>query len=176
MTRQSMLLFAPLVFGIYLPMCPAPELRPTMPADQVDISELWVRPVDIGRQDLFYGPWGREHAPDPGGTYRFVRPKTQWGESRYDGDRCARTQVERQAGASRLRACAGGADRGGGVADSVGGRLPPAAGLLPARLHAARHVWRTHRAGWSVPPRSREPEGSRLVVVAAESIRRHPAL
>ena len=79
MTRPSMLMLAPLVFGMYLPMCPTPELRPTMPADQADISELWVRPVDIARQDLFYGPWGREHAPKSGGTYRFVRPKTGGG-------------------------------------------------------------------------------------------------
>lgn len=75
-SRQSILMLAPLLFGIYLPMCPTPEVRPTRPNDPVDIAELWEPPADIAQQDLFYGPWGREHAPHPGGIYRFVRPKT----------------------------------------------------------------------------------------------------
>ena len=75
MTRSSTLL-ASLVWGIYLPTCPTPEVRPIRPSDPVDISELWVAPIDIAQQDLFYGPWGREHAPDPGATYRFARPKS----------------------------------------------------------------------------------------------------
>jgi hypothetical protein len=75
MVRQSMLALAPLVLGVYLPMCPTPQVRPTRPADEVDVAELWERPADIVAQDLFYGPRGRDHTPDPGATYRFVRPK-----------------------------------------------------------------------------------------------------
>jgi hypothetical protein len=65
----------PLILGIHLPMCPAPEVRPTVPPDRVDLSELWTRPADIGAQDLYYGPWGRDYAPDPSATYRFVKSK-----------------------------------------------------------------------------------------------------
>jgi hypothetical protein len=36
------------------------------------IAELWERPTDVGTQDLFYGPWGPERAPDPGTVYTFV--------------------------------------------------------------------------------------------------------
>jgi hypothetical protein len=76
MRRPLLLMLTPLVFGIYLPMCPKPELRPTVPADRVDLAELWERPDHIADADLFYGPWGREHAPDPAATYRFIKPKT----------------------------------------------------------------------------------------------------
>jgi len=77
MARESMLMLMPIVLAVYLPMCPAPEVRPTRPADQVDISQLWEPPADLAGQDLFYGPWGRDHAPDAEATYRFVKPKTR---------------------------------------------------------------------------------------------------
>lgn len=47
---------------------------PTSPAE-VTTSALWTSPGDIGAKDLFYGPWGRESAPDPDDTYTFVRRK-----------------------------------------------------------------------------------------------------
>jgi hypothetical protein len=78
---MAMSILAPLLFGIYLPMCPAPDVRPTRLANQVDISELWEPPANIAGQDLFYGPWGREHAPDAGATYRLVRRKTGGADS-----------------------------------------------------------------------------------------------
>jgi hypothetical protein len=63
------------VFAIYVPTCRPPEVRPTMPAAEAPIAELWQRPVDIAQRDLFHGPWGPEHAPDPEAVYRFVEPK-----------------------------------------------------------------------------------------------------
>lgn len=36
-------------------------------------SILWQEPNDIESRDLFYGPGGREGAPDPNGKYQFVR-------------------------------------------------------------------------------------------------------
>jgi len=36
---------------------------------------LWQPPADIRQSDLFYGPWGASRAPDPAGTYWFMRPK-----------------------------------------------------------------------------------------------------
>ena len=76
MPRQWLLMLTPVVFGIYQPMCPAPELRPTMPAEDVELAELWKAPVNIADADFFYGSWGREHAPDPADTYRFLRSNT----------------------------------------------------------------------------------------------------
>ena len=76
MRNTLLLILAPLVLGFYLPTCPKPELQPTVPADRVDLAELWERPADIAGADLFYGPWGREHAPDPADTYRSLQPTT----------------------------------------------------------------------------------------------------
>ena len=39
------------------------------------LSELWEDPHDIASRDLFNGPWGAQHAPDPHAVYTFVRPK-----------------------------------------------------------------------------------------------------
>src|SRR5687767_6952870 len=44
------------------------------PAD-ANIRELWEEPTDLAARDLFHGPWGAEHAPDPDATYRFLAPK-----------------------------------------------------------------------------------------------------
>ena len=38
-------------------------------------ATLWEEPSDVTAQDLFYGPWGRELAPDPQDTYTFVERK-----------------------------------------------------------------------------------------------------
>ena len=65
----------PAVLALYWPFC-TPELRPSQPPELVQIEELWERPDDIDQCDLFYGPWGREHAPVADGPYRFAKPKT----------------------------------------------------------------------------------------------------
>jgi hypothetical protein len=65
----------PAVLAFYWPFC-TPELRPTQPPALVQIEELWERPVDLATRDLYLGPWGREHAPDPAASYRFVKQKT----------------------------------------------------------------------------------------------------
>jgi len=45
-------------------------------AQAASLAELWQPPVDAAAQNLFDGPWGSEHAPDPRGIYTFVRHKT----------------------------------------------------------------------------------------------------
>lgn len=36
---------------------------------------LWKAPDDLASRDLFYGPWGRDKAPDPQGVYELVELK-----------------------------------------------------------------------------------------------------
>src|SRR5688572_9161599 len=38
-------------------------------------SSMWVEPTDIASRDLYYGPWGRELAPDPRDVYELVELK-----------------------------------------------------------------------------------------------------
>ena len=53
--------------GMSLALAVAPAAAPP-PA-------LWQDPGDVSARDLFNGPWGAGHAPDPHATYRFLRPK-----------------------------------------------------------------------------------------------------
>ena len=41
------------------------------------LAALWEQPTDLPARDLFAGPWGMEHAPDPLAEYLFLRPKTR---------------------------------------------------------------------------------------------------
>jgi len=36
---------------------------------------MWAEPTDLASRDLFYGPWGRELAPDPNDVYTLVELK-----------------------------------------------------------------------------------------------------
>jgi hypothetical protein len=38
-------------------------------------ARFWTEPADLATHDLFYGPWGAEHAPDPNGVYTLVELK-----------------------------------------------------------------------------------------------------
>src|SRR3954465_10230409 len=51
---------------------PAPK-TPTSPAPAS--ARFWVEPADLTSRDLFYGPWGEEHAPNPDGVYKLVSLK-----------------------------------------------------------------------------------------------------
>src|SRR5260221_11642578 len=48
-----------------------------MPSSEAPLAELWQQPDDIRERDLFFGPWGRERAPDPNEVYTFVQRKQQ---------------------------------------------------------------------------------------------------
>jgi hypothetical protein len=54
----------------------AAQVRPTttLPANPARAS-FWEDPVDLATRDLYYGPWGADHAPDPNAVYTFIRPK-----------------------------------------------------------------------------------------------------
>jgi hypothetical protein len=54
-------------------------LRVKPPADQPTPAPpgatIWEDPADLASRDLFYGPWGRQHAPSPDDVYRLVERK-----------------------------------------------------------------------------------------------------
>jgi hypothetical protein len=54
----------------------AAAVRPIETATPTPLSGWWEPPHNVADRDLFNGPWGAEHAPDPRAEYTFVRPKT----------------------------------------------------------------------------------------------------
>ena len=72
---RALMLVMPTVFAMYMPTCVPRAVLPTVPEREAPIAELWERPADIGSQDLFFGPWGPERAPDPDATYTFIEEK-----------------------------------------------------------------------------------------------------
>lgn len=49
---------------------PKAQTAPAPPA-----ASMWVEPADLAARDLYLGPWGAEHAPDPAGVYTLVERK-----------------------------------------------------------------------------------------------------
>jgi hypothetical protein len=63
-----------MLIALYYPGCTT-KVEPTMPPSQAPMAEFWQQPNDIQSRDLYYGPWGRERAPDPNATFAFVERK-----------------------------------------------------------------------------------------------------
>ena len=74
MSRLLVLMVPPL-FAMYVPTCVPRAVSPTAAPGEARLEELWQQPADLEAQDLLYGPWGLERAPDPDATYRFVEMK-----------------------------------------------------------------------------------------------------
>jgi hypothetical protein len=49
---------------------PKAQTTPVPPA-----ASMWVEPANLAERDLFVGPWGAEHAPDPKGVFTLVERK-----------------------------------------------------------------------------------------------------
>ena len=49
-----------------------PQVQNTPPKPGVS---MWVEPTNLATRDVFYGPWGRELAPDPNDVYDLVEMK-----------------------------------------------------------------------------------------------------
>jgi hypothetical protein len=60
---------------ITMTSCVRVKAPATRPSEAPPGASLWERPADIATRDLFYGPWGRERAPDPNTTYTLVERK-----------------------------------------------------------------------------------------------------
>jgi len=72
-TRALALAAATAFAGCAVPLAPPPAVAPT----PSELAQFWVEPVDLAERDLFAGPWGMEHAPDPAASYRFEERKKQ---------------------------------------------------------------------------------------------------
>jgi hypothetical protein len=64
----------PAVLLVYLPCCAGP-IRPTVAPVDRPAPLLWTAPADLETRDLYWGPWGRELAPDAREIYRIVQRK-----------------------------------------------------------------------------------------------------
>jgi hypothetical protein len=62
------------VLAVYMPFC-TPPVKPTMDPWDAPLQSLWRNPHDLEERDLFYGPWGREFAPDAADTYTLLERK-----------------------------------------------------------------------------------------------------
>jgi hypothetical protein len=65
-----------LVFITAATLCCAAAVRPVDTATPVPMSAWWQSPDNLHAADLFNGPWGPQHAPNPRAEYTFVRPKS----------------------------------------------------------------------------------------------------
>jgi hypothetical protein len=63
----------PLIMSLYLPFC-ARVQDPVVTPD-LDLHGLWQPPANVAAQDLYFGPWGAELAPDPFEQYTLVERK-----------------------------------------------------------------------------------------------------
>ncbi len=74
MSRTS--IFATLALATVLTgACAGVKVPKAQAAPKMAGASLWVEPTDLATRDLFYGPWGAEHAPDPNGVYTLVERK-----------------------------------------------------------------------------------------------------
>jgi hypothetical protein len=48
---------------------------PVKPSPSVPGASLWERPADLATRDAYFGPWGRDYAPNAVDTYTFVERK-----------------------------------------------------------------------------------------------------
>jgi hypothetical protein len=74
MKRVSLAAAALLASGAIVTACGGAK-RPMQASPAVPGATLWERPADLAARDTYFGPWGREYAPNPVDTYTFVERK-----------------------------------------------------------------------------------------------------
>ena len=72
--QQVLFSVFPALLATATPLC-ARSMNATMWPWDAPLAALWQRPADLAQRDLYLGPWGESHAPDPRAEYTFVRPK-----------------------------------------------------------------------------------------------------
>jgi hypothetical protein len=74
--RPSIKRFVVLAFVAAATVCCAAAVRPVDTPSPTLLSSWWQPPDNLHNRDLFNGPWGAAHAPNPRAEYTFVRPKS----------------------------------------------------------------------------------------------------
>lgn len=74
LNRTLVIGILPIVLAMNAPFSAPAAQRNATPSD-ASLSALWEQPTDLARRDLFNGPWGAAHAPDPDAVYTYVRRK-----------------------------------------------------------------------------------------------------
>jgi len=74
MTRSVSLTAFALVLAVVM-ACAGVKVPVATTAKAPAGATLWVEPTDLASRDLFYGPWGAEHAPDPKAVYTLIERK-----------------------------------------------------------------------------------------------------
>ena len=133
------------------------RIRPSV--TRLATAGLWEHPANLRDRDLFYGPWGAGRAPDPAATYTFVRPK-HGGVNPGVIVRDDRGRVWHVKQAPRQQPGRRGPGRSRALPRAVGRRLSPAAGLLPAVVHARRREGHARRTGRTLPARGAVDQGA----------------
>ena len=70
---STTILAAAMAAACAVPLAPPPAVPPT----PEEMAQFWSEPTDLAQRDLYAGPWGLEHAPDPAAAYDFVSRKKQ---------------------------------------------------------------------------------------------------
>ena len=55
--------------------CAGVKVPQTRTSPKPPAASMWIQPANLAQQDLYYGPWGKENAPDPNGVFTLVERK-----------------------------------------------------------------------------------------------------
>jgi hypothetical protein len=75
MTRFHCTLIVTLTLTIGSNACARVGVPNTYASPKPPSASLWVEPSDLAERDLFNGPWGADHAPNPSGVFTLVERK-----------------------------------------------------------------------------------------------------
>jgi hypothetical protein len=75
MMNRISALFVVSLAAITVSACAGVKVPNARTAPPPPSASLWTAPDDLASRDLFYGPWGKENAPDPNGVYKLVERK-----------------------------------------------------------------------------------------------------
>lgn len=78
MSLPRLALAVPLTAALLVPACAKPVMRSTLDRRPTadEMARLWVKPADIAKRDLFWGPGGEKWAPKPGTRFEVESVKT----------------------------------------------------------------------------------------------------
>ena len=75
MTRPVSIAIVALMVSTVITACAGVKVPKAQTAPAPPNARFWTEPTDLPGRDVFAGPWGQEHAPDPNGVYELVERK-----------------------------------------------------------------------------------------------------